>query len=197
MKYFLIGIKGSGMASLAHILLDKGYEVEGCDTLDYVYTQDELLKRNVKIYNFDEYEYKKDDVVIFGHSFKDSEEVDIARFFVDKVYEYHEFLSLIIKESKLSIGISGSHGKTWTTGLISFLLDKLTNVSYLIGDGEGKYNGKDIFIFEACEYQEHFLMYECDIALVLNIDYDHVDYFKRFNIVIFTFKIIHMIIINI
>ena len=167
------------MASLAHILLDKGYEVEGCDTLDYVYTQDDLLKRNVKIYNFDEYEYKKDDVIIFGHSFKDSEEVEIARFFSNEVYEYHEFLSRLIKESKLSIGISGSHGKTWTTGLISFLLDKLTNVSYLIGDGEGKYNGDEIFIFEACEYQDHFLMYECDISLVLNIDYDHVDYFKN------------------
>ena len=45
------------MSSLAHILLDKGYEVVGCDTLDYVYTQDDLFKRNVKIYNFDEYEY--------------------------------------------------------------------------------------------------------------------------------------------
>ena len=57
------------MSSLAHILLDKGFKVEGCDTLDYVYTQDDILKRNVKIYNFDEYEYKKDDVIIFGHSF--------------------------------------------------------------------------------------------------------------------------------
>lgn len=178
MNYFLVGIKGSGMASLAHILLDKGYNVSGCDTLDYVYTQDDLFNRNVKIYNFDEYEYKKEDIVIFGHSFKDSIEVDIARFICDEVYEYHEFLNRIIKESKLSIGISGSHGKTWTTGLISFILDKLTNVSYLIGDGEGKYNGNDIFIFEACEYMDHFLVYECDICLVLNIDYDHVDYFK-------------------
>ena len=49
MRYFLIGILGSGMSSLAHILLDKGFIVEGCDTSNYVYTKDELLKRNVKI----------------------------------------------------------------------------------------------------------------------------------------------------
>ena len=178
MRYFLIGILGSGMSSLAHILLDKGFIVEGCDTLDYVYTKDDLLKRNVKIYTFDDYELKEDDIVIYGHSFKESIDVDIARYMCNEVYEYHEFLSRLIKESKLSIGIAGSHGKTWTTGLISFILDKLTKISYLIGDGEGKYNENDIFVFEACEYQDHFLMYKCDICIVLNIDYDHVDYFK-------------------
>ena len=124
MRYFLIGILGSGMSSLAHILLDKGFIVEGCDTVNYVYTKDDLLKRNVKIYSFDDYILKEDDIVIFGHSFKDSIEVEIARYMCNEVYEYHEFLSKLINESKLSIGIAGSHGKTWTTGFISFLLDK-------------------------------------------------------------------------
>ena len=61
MKYFLIGIKGSGMSSLAHILLDKGYEVEGCDTLDYVYTQDDLLKQIGRIHGVEQFleTYKK------------------------------------------------------------------------------------------------------------------------------------------
>ena len=48
MKYVLYGVKGSGMSSVCHILLDKGYEVIGIDTNNYVYTQDDLIKRNVK-----------------------------------------------------------------------------------------------------------------------------------------------------
>ena len=178
MRYILYGIKGSGLSSLAHILLDKGYEVEGIDTNKYVYTQDDLIERKIKIYSFGEYIFSKADILIYGHSFKENEEVKKASLVCKMTYEYHEYVDKLIKESKLSIAVAGSHGKTFTTGLISNILSKLYNVSYLIGDGEGKYNGNDIFVFEACEYQDHFLKYKVDIGVILNIDYDHVDYFK-------------------
>lgn len=166
------------MASLTHILLDKGYEVIGIDSNNYVYTQDDLLKRGLKIYSFNEYKFLNDDILIYGHSFKDIQEVSKAKEICKENYEYHEYVNKLVKNSKLSIAISGSHGKTYTTGLISYLLNNITKASYLIGDGEGKYNGDDIFVFEACEYQDHFLIYHPDICIVLNIDYDHVDYFK-------------------
>jgi len=174
----MYGIKGSGMAALSNILLDKNNEVIGIDTLNYVYTQDELYKRNVKIYNFNEYKFNDNDILIYGHSFNDNEEVLKAKKICKKNYEYHEYVNELVKNSKLSIAISGSHGKTYTTGLLSYLLNKIGKVSYLIGDGEGYYNGDDIFVFEACEYQDHFLIYKPDISIILNIDYDHVDYFK-------------------
>ena len=188
MKYFLCGIKGSGLASIAHILKDKGYEVVGSDVNSYVYTEDDLLKRNIKIYKFNEYVFNQEDIVIYGHSFKDSMEVNNAKKICKETYEYHEYLNKLISESKLSIAICGSHGKTYTTGLISYIINNLTNVSYLIGDGEGKYNGNDIFVFEACEYQDHFLIYKPDICIILNIDYDHTDYFKNIDDYINSFQ---------
>lgn len=178
MRYVLYGVKGSGLSSLCHILLDKGFDVVGIDTSNYVYTEDDLLRRNVLIYGFNTYLFNEDDILIYGHSFKECNEVKEAISICKESYEYHEYVNKLAKESKLSIAISGSHGKTYTTGLISYLMNTLTNASYLIGDGEGKYKSDDIFIFEACEYQDHFLIYEVDIAIVLNIDYDHVDYFK-------------------
>ncbi len=188
MKYVLIGCKGSGVASLCHILLDQGHEVIGIDNLNYNYPEDDLRKRNMKIYNFNEYQYETIDIVIYGHSFKESNELKRAKEVVNLIYEYHEFVKLIASKSKLNIAVSGSHGKTYTTGLLSFLLSNINNISYLIGDGEGKYNGDDIFVYEACEYQDHFLIYESDISIILNIDYDHVDYFKKEEDYINTFK---------
>ena len=124
MRYILYGCKGSGMASVSNILLDKGYEVIGIDTDKYVYTQDDLLKRNMKIYNFNEYQFNEDDILIYGHSFKEDKVIKEARLTCKEVYEYHEFVNKLAKKSKLSIAISGSHGKTYTTGLLSHILSK-------------------------------------------------------------------------
>lgn len=176
MKYFLIGIKGSGMASVAKILLDKGHRVVGSDTDSYVFTEDDLIKRGIKIYNFGEYDFKDIDFVIIGHSFVNNIDHKNALDNNLKVLEYNEFVASLVKE-KYSIAVCGSHGKTSTVGLLTHLLKKY-NPSYLRGDGEGKWTNSKYFIFEACEYKDHFLKYNPNVTLLLNIDYDHVDYFK-------------------
>ena len=176
MKYFLIGIKGSGMASVAKILLDKGHRVIGSDTDSYVFTEDDLIKRGIKIYNFGEYDFKDIDFVIVGHSFVNNIDHKNALDNNLKVLEYNEFVASLVKE-KYSIAVCGSHGKTSTVGLLTHLLKKY-NPSYLRGDGEGKWTNSKYFIFEACEYKDHFLKYNPNVTLLLNIDYDHVDYFK-------------------
>ena len=51
LKFYLIGIKGSGMASLANILLDEGYEVVGSDVNNYIFTEERLKKRKLKIFS--------------------------------------------------------------------------------------------------------------------------------------------------
>ena len=73
MKFYLIGIKGSGMASLAHILLDEGYEVRGSDTVNYINAQKALLERKVIIDSLSSEEYLKADIIIIGHFFFNKE----------------------------------------------------------------------------------------------------------------------------
>ena len=179
MKYFLIGIKGSGMAALAHILKDKGHEVLGSDTDDYVFTQEMLIERNIPIYSFNEYNLESVDVVIVGHSFYPFfSETKKALELGKSVIEYNSFVSTLAN-SKYSIAIAGSHGKTSSVGLLCELL-KDQNPSFLRGDGVGKWTDSKYFIFEACEYKNHFHAYKVDEAIILNIDYDHNDYFKSY-----------------
>lgn len=167
------------MAALAQILLDRKEEVIGSDTDRYVFTQEELERRGITIYEFNQYDFKDIDFVIFGHSYKESFEVKKAKEMNIKTIEYNTFLSSLLKE-KYSIAICGSHGKTSSVGMLTHLL-KSFNPSYLRGDGMGKWTDSKYFIFEACEYQNHFLEYEPNEIIILNIDYDHNDYFKSKN----------------
>src|SRR5699024_2890362 len=84
-----------------------------------------------------------------------------------------------LSEKFTSIAVTGSHAKTSTTGLLAHVLGNERPTSYLIGDGSGK-GTKDshYFVFEACEYQRHFLSYSPDFCIITNIDFDHPDYFR-------------------
>ena len=82
-------------------------------------------------------------------------------------------------EKFISVGVTGSHGKTSTTGLLAHVISGYAPSSYLIGDGTGKgLEDAEYFAFEACEYKRHFLAYAPDYAIMTNIDFDHPDYFK-------------------
>lgn len=177
-KYYFIGIKGSGMASLANILLDQGNEVLGSDIEQHIFTEDRLRKRGVEILPYDANNLKEGMIVIKGNSFdEDFEEVKAARALNLELYTYVEMLSKLINEL-YSVGVSGTHGKTTTTGLVSSILQGSEATGFLIGDGHGELD-KDSknFIVESCEYQDNFLNYTPDIALINNIEMDHVDYF--------------------
>lgn len=178
--YYFIGIKGSGMASLACILHDKGEEVQGSDIEKYIFTQDALEERNIKILNFNENNIHDNMNVIIGNAF-DKSNPEVAKALANKTirsYYYHEFLGEFLSNFT-SVSIAGTHGKTTTTGMCSSLLDINKPTSYLIGDGTGYLqNNSHYFVLESCEYQDHFLSYKPDYAIITNIDLDHVDYFK-------------------
>ncbi len=179
MIYF-IGIKGTGMAALATMLYDLGYEVMGSDIEKHFFTQDELEKRNIKILPFDKDNIKDNYTVIIGNAFlEDFEEVVAAR--NNKTctcYRYHEYLGKMIDDYH-SICVCGSHGKTTTTTMLSNMMGAFYNTAYLIGDGEGYINKDSEFLcVEACEYRRHFLAYHPDYAIITNIEIDHIDYFK-------------------
>ena len=175
MKFFLIGIKGSGMAALASLLDDQGYEVSGSDVFHKCLTDEKLLERGIHIYKLDDKEYLKYDVIVIGHNFYKESLIDELKENKKIYFEYHKFLSFYLNNSKL-ISICGSHGKTTLVNLFS-LLDN--SYSYLRGDGEGKMvDYSEFFFLESCEYKNHFLEYHPQEIIITNIDYDHVDFFK-------------------
>lgn len=187
--HHFVGIKGSGMSSLARIVQGVGYKVQGSDVETYFFTEEGLKEDNIPYMVFDADNIQEDQTVIVGNAFgEDHPEVARARELGLDVYYYHEFLGQVIQKY-LSVGVTGSHGKTSTTGLLAHTLDGLANISYLIGDGsgQGKLNSTH-FVVEACEYRRHFLAYHPDYVIITNIDFDHPDYFKSLEDVIDAFQ---------
>lgn len=182
MHYHFVGIKGSGMASLATIVADRGYKVSGSDIEKYIFTQKALEERNIPIYSFDEHNIQKGMTVIVGNAFQDSHvEVKKALALQESqdvvVYRYHEFLGNLIQEY-CSISVAGTHGKTTTTGLLAHVMSKSASTGFLIGDGSGDMpQDAKYFVVESCEYKRHFLAYRPDYAIITNIELDHVDYY--------------------
>ncbi len=187
MKYYLVGIKGTGMAALANVLYDDGNYVSGMDTEENIFTEDTLIKKKIYIDDVTSRNFSNYDLIIIGHQFMNT---DIFSYIKDNNYpfmEYHVFIEKYIKDTS-SVAVSGSHGKTTTVGMLYQALHNQEKVSMLRGDGVGYGGRHNLFVFEACEYQKHFLIYHPSTIIITNIDYDHVDtyptieeYEKSFN----------------
>lgn len=177
--YHFVGIKGAGMSSLAQIMHDLGHEVQGSDIEKYVFTEVALKNKGIKILPFSADNIHEGMVVIQGNAFPDThEEIVRAHELKVDVIRYHDFLGQVINQYT-SVAVTGAHGKTSTTGLLSHVMNGDKKTSFLIGDGTGMgLSGSDYFAFEACEYRRHFLSYHPDYAIMTNIDFDHPDYFK-------------------
>ncbi len=177
--YHFVGIKGSGMSSLAQIMHDLGHEVQGSDIDQYVFTEEALRNKGVKILPFNPDNIQKGMVVIQGNAFSDKhEEIVRAKELGLEIIDYPTFLGHVI-EQYTSVAVTGAHGKTSTTGLLSHVMNGDKRTSFLIGDGTGLgIPQSEYFAFEACEYRRHFLSYHPDYAIMTNIDFDHPDYFK-------------------
>ena len=185
MKYFLVGIKGTGMSALAQILDGLGYEVEGSDKPDHFFTEQSLVEKGIKIYNFNKDNIKDDMIIIQGNAFKDThEEIVRAKELGLKIYSYQDMVGKLTKMFQ-TITIAGCHGKTTTSTMAYQVLNALKGANCLIGDGTGIANKENkYFILEACEYKRHFLSYTPYYAIITNIELDHVDYYKDIDDVI-------------
>lgn len=174
MKYYFVGIKGSGLSSISQVLYDLGHEVAGADINQEMFTQKQLENKNIKIDSLDNMNYHDSDIIVVGNAFLDKYD------FKDKtVITYQDLLSQL-NDMFYSIAICGTHGKTTTTNMIKHVLGKFYDINYLVGDGHGKGNKEaKIFIYEACEHRDHFLSYHPNIIVCTNIDYDHVEYFDN------------------
>ena len=187
---YMVGIGGISMSGIAHILISWGYNVSGSNNETNSMT-DELESSGVKVFighNKNNITNEIDLVVYTAAIKEDNPELIRAKEMNIPIMERGLFLGELTKLFKDSIGISGTHGKTTTTSMISeiFLannMDPSIQVGSVLKSINGNYRvGKsDYFIIEACEYKDSYLNFKLKSSIVLNIDNDHLDYFKTFD----------------
>jgi len=185
-KVHFIGIGGISMSALAEILLSRGYAVSGSDLTDSnLLTR--LQDKGAKIYlGHDASHAQGADIVIYTAAIKpDNPEMQEALRKNLPIMQRSVLLGQIMRTYPIAIGVSGSHGKTTTTSMLSMaMVDAKLDPTVLLGGelnalgGNVRIGQSPYFITEACEYVESFLHFYPYIAVILNIDRDHLDYFK-------------------
>ena len=191
MKYYCIGIKGTGMSTLAQILHDLGNEVSGYDDArGHKFTQDGLEKRKITIYYDHNHKIDKDTIVTYSVAFKeDHEEMKRVRSLGLTVKKYSEIMGDVIDMFE-TIGVSGTHGKTTTSSLIKHLLEETMGCNYFIGAGDGYANKKNkYFVVESDEFNRHFTDYHPTYSIITNIEAEHLECYKDIDDIRNTFEI--------
>jgi UDP-N-acetylmuramate--alanine ligase len=183
MKIHFIGIGGVSMSALAQIMTARGHSISGSDLVrSGVTARLEQIGIPVDIgHNADLEGVEK--VVRTSAVPDNNAEIVTARQKGIPIVERAEMLGEIASEYKLCIAVSGSHGKTTCSGLISKILLERNPTLHIGGeanflDGSCRIGGENYFVTEACEYKRNFLTLHPDAAVILNIDADHLDYFR-------------------
>ncbi|MCQ2428146.1 MAG: Mur ligase domain-containing protein [Clostridia bacterium] len=183
---FFIGIGGVNMSSLAELSLKKGYKVGGSDRTETSLTRD-LEARGINVYYSHEASHIAGyDAVIYTVAISpDNPEYTAARAREIPCISRADYLGYIMTYYRHRIGISGMHGKSTTTAICSTAFraagaDPTVLCGAVMPDAGSTYRiGSDgMFIFEACEYMDSFLDFNPTVAVILNIEMDHVDYFS-------------------
>jgi len=191
-----IGIGGSGMYPLAQILHSQGYYLTGSDNNE-TETLDAVRKMGIPVFVGQRAENIEgaDLIVHTAAIMNDNPELIAARNSDAEVLERSELLGIITGWYDRAICVSGTHGKTTTTSMITQILFSAgIDLSAFIGGklpcigGSGRAGKSDIMVCESCEFVDTFLKLYPDIAVILNIDEDHLDYFKNLENIISSFK---------
>ena len=191
-----VGIGGIGMSGIAEILEDRGFTVSGCDLRPSVAT-DLLMQRGIPVSmgHHPSHLAGVDLVVITAAVRGENAEVDAARERGIPVVRRKEILGAIANE-KRGVGIAGTHGKTTTSAMISVILEQAgLDPTIIIGGmlrniGSNAKSGKGEFVVvEADEYDRSFHELHPDIAVVTNIEADHLEYFGSFEAIVEAFRI--------
>lgn len=186
-KIHFIGIGGISMSSLAEILLNSGFQVEGSDSTASAIT-DDLAKIGIKVDIGQKAEnISKDcDLVVYTAAVPETNpELMAAREMGIDTIDRAELVGMMMLKYKNPVSVAGTHGKTTTSSMVSeIFLEADLNPTISIGGmmpsigGNYRVGGKDYFVLETCEYRDSFLKFNPHSAIILNIDRDHTDYFK-------------------
>ena len=181
----MLGIGGTSMSGIATILKKWGIYVTGSDAnlTEYVIK----LKDNgiPVVIGHDLDNLRKADLVVYSAAISndDMEMLEAKRLNIETM-ERSTFLGLITKAYKETICVSGTHGKTSTTSMISScFLEARKDPTIQVGailkqiDGNYRVGNSEYFLLESCEYVESFLKFHPKTEIILNIDNDHLDYF--------------------
>ncbi|HYH05847.1 MAG TPA: UDP-N-acetylmuramate--L-alanine ligase [Thermoanaerobaculia bacterium] len=191
-----VGIGGIGMSGLAEILAGAGLPVSGCDLKRSAAT-DLLVSRGipVSIGHDPEHVHGKDLIVITSAVRGEHAEVDAARQAGVRIMKRAEVLGAIVNE-KRSIGVAGTHGKTTTSAMISVVLEEAGfDPTVLVGGmvrnlgTNAKRGASDFLVVEADEYDRTFHQLHPEIAVVTNMEADHLEYYQTFEAIIEAFRI--------
>lgn len=196
-KLHFTGIGGISMSALAEIMLSRGFTVTGSDMRESDIT-DHLESLGAKVF----YKQTADnisadiDVLIYTAAVKqDNPELVKAKELGIPLLSRAEFLGQIMLNYPMAIGVSGTHGKTTTTSMLSqIMLEAETDPTILVGGimpaikGNTRIGHSDKLITEACEYTNSFLSFKPNMAIILNVAADHLDFFKNLNDIRHSFR---------
>ncbi len=185
---YFIGIGGVSMSGLALILKKNGFDISGSDPSDSKIIH-KLIDENI-IVNKNQVESNINsniDLVVYTAAIKESNPELIAskKLNIPQI-DRAGLLGQIMGNYKCPIGISGTHGKSSTTSMVSeIFLEANYDPTITVGgnlksiNGNLKIGSDDYFIFESCEYFNSFLNFFPHTAAILNVELDHVDYFNN------------------
>ncbi|MFI3225797.1 MAG: UDP-N-acetylmuramate--L-alanine ligase [Clostridia bacterium] len=194
-KIHLVGIGGISMSALAEYLMDKNIKITGSDRMHSLVTE-KLEKLGAEIsYSHDEKNITDQDLIIRTSAVHDDNpEIIKARALGIKILERAEAWGEIMTSYKNVVCIAGTHGKTSTTSMISHIsVANQNDPTIMVGsylqliDGSLRLGKQDYFIAESCEYCNSFLSFKPTIAVINNIEADHLDFFKDLDDIIASF----------
>lgn len=184
-RIHLIGIGGCSMSGIARILKAQGHEVTGSDRAETQFTE-RVERDGIKVYYGHSAEQAKDaDLIVYSAAIKpDNPERVYGREHGIPELERSVALGQLSARFKHVVAVAGCHGKTTITSMLAFVnesanLDATVHVGGfmdLLGGGV-RLGHSDLFITEACEYVESFLTLKPTVAIINNIDNDHLDYY--------------------
>ena len=193
----MIGIGGVSMSGIAAILSNWGFTVTGSDRSSSVNT-DKLISMGIKVViGHDLADIASSDVVIYTAAIKqdDPEILEAKRLNIPTI-ERADFLGELTRCFKDTICISGTHGKTTTTSMVSEILlaanmDPTISVGGILNSigGNTRVGGNKYFVAEACEYTNSFLSFNPTMNIILNVKEDHLDFFKDIDDIRHSFKL--------
>lgn len=186
-KVFFSGIGGVSMNALAILLQENGYQVCGSDRASSVIT-DRLIAKGIPVFIGQKAENITEDVGLLVRTAAvpmDAPEVVKAMELSIPVMERSTLLGIVMKNYRERINVCGTHGKTTTTSMMALALMKAGRLpTVTVGgdfpqiDGNLLLGSKDYFVCEACEYVESFLEFFPSATILLNIEEDHLDYYR-------------------
>jgi len=189
-KIHFMGIGGSGCSGAAALAQASGFQISGCDINLDLKEMPYLLKQSILNMGHNPQHLRGIDILVISPAVNimnsHNEEIQEARRKRIKILTWQEFVGKFLLQDKFVIAVCGTHGKSTTSGMLGFILEKagfdpwvLVGAKILNWNSNFRIGKSKYFIIEADEYNNNFLNYTPNIIVMTNIEWDHPDFFKN------------------